>query len=76
MTINAFRESLRVRAALQQLIDTTTPVIDIALGVGFASQSHFTDTFRRHFQMTPARARRRMRDPIACNPFNARRRRP
>jgi AraC family transcriptional regulator len=32
---------------------------EIALAVGFASQSHFTEAFRRRTGRTPAAARRR-----------------
>jgi AraC family transcriptional regulator len=32
---------------------------EIALSVGFASQSHFTEAFRRRTGRTPSKARRR-----------------
>jgi AraC family transcriptional regulator len=48
---------IRLRAALEQLLDTTDDIAPIALRVGFASHSHFTHAFRREFAMTPAALR-------------------
>ena len=43
----------RVRAARRLLRDTTRPLAQIALDVGFSSQSHFTRTFKQHVSATP-----------------------
>ena len=51
----------RVRAARRRLRKTTQPLAQIALGVGFSSQSHFTRTFKRHVDTTPGRYRRAWR---------------
>lgn len=43
----------RVRAARLRLRDTTRPLAQIALNVGFSSQSHLTRAFKRHVGVTP-----------------------
>src|SRR5215471_4244411 len=48
------RRALRAR----QLVFTEMPLGDIALAVGFSSQSHLTEHFRRSFGVTPGRIRR------------------
>ncbi|MBM2883582.1 helix-turn-helix domain-containing protein [Chromobacterium amazonense] len=41
------------------LLETTTKkVIDVALESGFCNAAHFSDSFRRHFQMSPSDVRR------------------
>jgi AraC family transcriptional regulator len=47
----------RVRAARQQLRETTQPLAQIALSTGFSSQSHFTRTFKQHMGVTPGQYR-------------------
>ena len=47
----------RVRAARQQIRDTTKPLAQIALNTGFSSQSHFTRTFKQHVGVTPGQYR-------------------
>lgn len=51
----------RLRAALEAMAETATPLAAISLDAGFASQSHFTDAFRAEFGEPPARVRRRLR---------------
>jgi AraC family transcriptional regulator len=52
---------LRVDAARQLLATSEASLVEIALTVGFADQSHFTKTFRRLVQMTPGQYRRTLR---------------
>ena len=47
----------RVSRARVLLATTDAPLTDIALDTGFASQSHFTDVFRRQMGVTPRRYR-------------------
>lgn len=47
----------RVDEATKLLKTTTKPIVDIALALGFSSQSHFTQTFRQMTGTTPARVR-------------------
>ncbi|HEX3761551.1 MAG TPA: AraC family transcriptional regulator [Kofleriaceae bacterium] len=56
-TIHGFRRELRLRHALARVLDGDEPLAEIALAVGFASQSHLTNQFRARFGITPARAR-------------------
>jgi AraC family transcriptional regulator len=43
----------------EMLLGGEMSLSEIALTLGFASQSHFTEAFRRRTGRTPARARRR-----------------
>jgi AraC-like DNA-binding protein len=49
---------LRLRDALERLLDSDDAIATIALECGFASHSHFTDAFRREFGVTPRAVRR------------------
>jgi AraC family transcriptional regulator len=48
----------RLETARRLLLETNRPVADIALEVGFASQSHFTDVFHKMLGTPPSRYRR------------------
>lgn len=52
----------RVRTARRLLRATTRPLAQIALDVGFSSQSHFTRTFKRHVSATPGTYRAAWRE--------------
>lgn len=58
MAIHEYLTQLRLRAALDQLVDSQAPLSDLALEVGFAGHSHLCDAFRRELGMTPSEARR------------------
>ena len=47
----------RVRRARRLLRETTQPLAQIALDVGFSSQSHMTRTFKNHVGVTPGQYR-------------------
>jgi AraC family transcriptional regulator len=49
---------LRLRAALERIVATLDDLAAVALDVGFASHSHFTDAFRREFGRAPSEVRR------------------
>jgi AraC-like DNA-binding protein len=49
----------RLRAAADRLIDTSEPILAVALNVGFNDLSHFNATFRHTFGVTPGDWRRR-----------------
>jgi AraC family transcriptional regulator len=48
----------RIKEARRLLASTSVPVSQIAIGLGFADQSHFTRRFRLATGVTPARFRR------------------
>jgi len=56
-TTHSFVLSRRLQRA-EILLNGDTSLSEIALAVGFASQSHFTEAFRRRTGRTPSRARR------------------
>jgi AraC family transcriptional regulator len=53
----------RLARAYELLERTDRSVLDIALGVGFKTQSHFTARFRREFGVTPREIRPDVRRP-------------
>lgn len=57
-SLHAYRNQLRLRAALERLAERDTDLTGIALDLGFSSHSHFTETFRRTFGRTPSAVRR------------------
>ena len=56
-SLHAYRNQLRLRAALERLAERGVDLIDIALDLGFSSHSHFTESFRRNFGKTPSAVR-------------------
>jgi AraC family transcriptional regulator len=50
---NNYLVERRIERAKKFLAETDIPVVEVALRVGFASQSHFTTTFRRLVGTTP-----------------------
>jgi AraC family transcriptional regulator len=57
-TIHAYRNEVRLRAALARVLDTRTDFSTIALDLGYATHSHFTAAFRECYGITPSAARR------------------
>jgi AraC-like DNA-binding protein len=57
LPLHAYRNQLRLRAALEKLAERGADLIDIALDLGFSSHSHFTETFRRSYGKTPSATR-------------------
>ena len=57
---NAYMTEQRIARAKKWLSDTDLPIADIALRAGFASQSHFTTTFRKLVWTTPKAFRDRL----------------
>jgi AraC-like DNA-binding protein len=58
-TLSDYRRTLRVRCALERLTDSRADLTSLSRTLGFSSQSHFTETFRRAFGVTPSRFRSR-----------------
>lgn len=54
LTLHRYRDRLRLRAALTELERRDVHLGRLALDLGYSSQSHFTERFRREFGTTPA----------------------
>jgi AraC family transcriptional regulator len=50
----SYRNSLRIERACDLLRHSSLSMSRIALDLGFASSSHFSDSFRRHYGMSPS----------------------
>jgi AraC family transcriptional regulator len=59
--LHAYRTHLRLRAALERIADPALSLTELALDLGFASHSHFTDSFRRTFGRPPSAVRAAVR---------------
>jgi AraC family transcriptional regulator len=57
-TPHRYVTELRVARACALLHDPRRPITDVSLAVGFSSQSHLTEVFRRTMKTTPAAYRR------------------
>ena len=57
-SIHQYRGRLRLAASLQRLAEGERDLTRLALGLGYSSHAHFTDTFRRTFDTTPSDFRR------------------
>jgi AraC family transcriptional regulator len=53
-SLHAYRIHLRLRQALVRLPESRGNLTGLALELGFASHSHFTDSFRRAFGVAPS----------------------
>jgi len=54
---HGFLQRRRMERAKRLLVETQTPVAELALACGFSSQSHFTASFRKHAGLTPRKYR-------------------
>jgi AraC-like DNA-binding protein len=57
-SLHQYRTQLRLRRALVELDRDGRDLTRLAFDLGFASHSHFTDTFRRQFGVPPSAVRR------------------
>jgi AraC family transcriptional regulator len=57
-TIHQHLTQLRLRAALEQLLESEISLTALSAELGFASHSHFTQAFRAAFGLTPSEVRR------------------
>jgi AraC family transcriptional regulator len=65
LPIHRYLNRLRLREALRRVVDGASDLAAVALEVGFASHSHFTDAFRKEFAAPPSRFRRMRKIPEA-----------
>jgi AraC-like DNA-binding protein len=56
-SLHQYRTQLRLRLALERLSESGGALTSLAIDLGFASHSHFTDTFRREFGVAPSAVR-------------------
>lgn len=61
-TIGGYVRRLRIEFAQHALVQSDTPLAEIALAAGFSSQSHLTTAFRRTTGITPGAFRNSLRD--------------
>jgi AraC family transcriptional regulator len=62
-TLHAYRNQLRLRAALERVADPGSDLLSVAIDLGYSSHSHFTEAFRRTFKVTPSALRGRFAPP-------------
>lgn len=53
-SVHHFRDQVRLRVALEEVQARRGDLIDIALGLGYSSHSHFTASFTRAFGVPPS----------------------
>ena len=58
-TLHGYRTRMRLLHALDRLEEARGTLTDLALELGYSSQSHFTDAFRRAFGAPPGSLGRR-----------------
>jgi len=56
MTLEKYIRIKKIEEA-KKLLQTNMPLMDIASTLGFASQSHFTDVFKKEIGITPKQFR-------------------
>ena len=54
LSLHQYLTRLRLRTALERLADGESDLTALAIALGFASHSHFSDVFRREFNVTPS----------------------
>jgi len=57
LSLHRYLTRLRLRAALERLADGESDLTALALSLGFASHSHFSNAFRGEFSMAPSALR-------------------
>jgi len=55
--LHQYIAQLRIRHGLESVCETSSPLSRIAVDLGFAHHSHFTNAFRRDFAVTPSQLR-------------------
>jgi AraC-like DNA-binding protein len=56
-SMHGYRNQLRLRVALERLVDEDIPLAALASELGYVSNSHLTDSFRRTFGVAPSAVR-------------------
>ncbi len=58
ITLHVYRNQLRLRASLERVTQPRQDLSDLAFALGYSGHSHFTQSFRRCFGLTPSQLRR------------------
>jgi AraC family transcriptional regulator len=58
LSIHRYLNRIRLRTAVDAILDPGANLADLADSLGYSSHSHFTDAFRREFGVTPTVVRR------------------
>jgi len=61
--VASYLRRVRLESACRELAESDAPIADVALASGFADQSHFGRTLKRHLGVTPAAYRAARRSP-------------
>jgi AraC family transcriptional regulator len=71
-TVGDYLRQLRIECACRRLTSSDASLVEIALAAGFADQSHFSRTFKRHTGLSPVAFQksfgRRKADAKECSP--------
>lgn len=59
LPMRRYLDRSRLRLALERLADGEQDLTGLALDLGYADHSHFSNAFRREFGLSPSRFRRR-----------------
>ena len=62
-TLGEYLRGVRIQYACRKLSLSDMPLVEIALGAGFANQAHFSRVFKRYTGMTPTEFRALNRIP-------------
>ncbi len=57
LPIHRYLERLRLRAAMEETVETGARMLDIALRHGFCSEAHLSNAFLKEFGTRPSRVR-------------------
>lgn len=57
VSMHRFQTRLRLRVALERILEGARDLTDVALDLGFSSHSHFSNSFRREFHASPSSLR-------------------
>jgi AraC family transcriptional regulator len=57
LSVHTYLSRLRLRAALGELLEGKDELMDLALDLGYSSQSHFTAAFHREYGLPPSAVR-------------------
>ena len=62
MTLKKYYISVKMKAAIRLLEDTTKSILEIAQNLGYKSLSHFNITFMEYFNISPAKYRKNWKE--------------